>query len=158
MKFSQTASLLALISALTTTAYADALSSKKNFYLITCVDKYEGDYDAIAYYADGPQPKALDWPEKVGKVSSTVSSWEGKTREAKIYNDNWFKAKIAKGADTLKTGDIAGTGDFEGEPFVCFKEAGTILYSASDITCKQKYWCPSVSVSKPSTVRRAFRA
>ncbi|KAF2474054.1 uncharacterized protein BDR25DRAFT_195642, partial [Lindgomyces ingoldianus] len=122
--------------------------SSRNFYLVTCSDKNEGDYDAIAYYADGPQEKPEDWPDKVAQVSKPPGTWEGHNREANIYDDSWFTAKISSGAEHLKKGEIAGTGDFEGEAFVCFKRDGETLYSASDVICREKYWCPSVDVSE----------
>lgn len=54
-------------------------------------------------------------------------------------------ARIDKSAGSLKTGEIAGTGRFDGEDFVCFKASG-VLESERPDTCTVVYWCPSIDV------------
>ncbi|KAF2181618.1 hypothetical protein K469DRAFT_691722 [Zopfia rhizophila CBS 207.26] len=142
--------LLTLLPHLALTAPTAQAASTKNFYLVTCTSDRSSSYDAMAYYPDGPQSRSSQRPSRSGTVSRPPGTWEGVEREAKIYADNWFKSRIDKNAGNLKKGEIAGTGDFEGEPFVCFKADGSVLYQTDEVVCRQKYWCPSIDVSSDS--------
>ncbi|KAH7122519.1 hypothetical protein B0J11DRAFT_341479 [Dendryphion nanum] len=138
---------------------AAAQGSTKNFYLVTCTDGSgrRNTYDAIAYYPKGAAKSNTEWPHDLAEVSRPKATWEGVVREAEFENDSWFIARIDKGAASLKAGEIAGTGEFEGEPFVCFKRSGETLFADRPVSCQQLYWCPSIDVSggnKPGAARR----
>ena len=130
-------------------ASAAAAGSAKNFYLVTCTDGTgrRNTFDAIAYYPKGPSKSTTEWPNELGEVSRPKGTWEGVEREAEFERDNWFIARIDKAAASLKAGEIAGTGTFEGEPFVCFKRSGETLFTDKPTSCQQLYWCPSIDVS-----------
>ncbi|KAF2263941.1 hypothetical protein CC78DRAFT_581062 [Lojkania enalia] len=143
-------SLISLLSHLSLGAPTIAAGSKKNFYLVSCRD-YEGTYDAIAYYPNGPPKTANEWPSEIGEVSRPSEKWEGVEREADIFDDDWFIVRINEGAASMKKGEIAGTGSFEGEPFVCFKSEG-VLFTKRLVVCEARYWCPSIDVGGENTV------
>lgn len=131
-------------------ASAAAAGSAKNFYLVTCQDgppNRRSTFDAIAYYTKGGTQSTTEWPHELGEVSRPKGTWEGVEREAEFEHDNWFIARIDKNAASLKAGEIAGTGSFEGEPFVCFKRSGETLFFDRPTGCAQLYWCPSIDVS-----------
>ncbi|KAF2012526.1 hypothetical protein BU24DRAFT_253404 [Aaosphaeria arxii CBS 175.79] len=148
MKLSQATTALCLY---LSTAYAAPQGSAKNFYLVSCSDD-TGNFDAIAYYPSGPSKSTTTWPPELSEVSRGRSAWEGVVREAEFERDNWFIATIDKGAAALKSGEIAGTGSFEGEPFVCFKQTG-LLFRDGSTRCEKRYWCPSVDVGGGRGVR-----
>ncbi|KAF2866598.1 hypothetical protein BDV95DRAFT_611659 [Massariosphaeria phaeospora] len=137
----------------TTTSSATALGSPTNFYIVSCTDGPDDTdtdtdtFDAIAYYPRGTPnpPDASQSPSAYVEINRPSGPIEGELHAAEFAGDKWFNVRIDAGAGLLKPGEIAGSGDFEGEPFVCFKKSG-VVWGEGKVRCEARYWCPSIQV------------
>jgi hypothetical protein len=147
MRLNSIKALLAVLPTIALTAPTSKLGSANNFYLVTCTEGIgeNESYDAVAYYTEPPSSLS-EHPEEIVLISRPKGIWEGVERTAIFDEYGTFISKIDKDAALLATYEIAGSGTFEGEDFVCFKSGGLLSSEAPD-TCSVLYWCPSIDMS-----------
>lgn len=67
--------------------------------------------------------------DQVAILNSPATSWEG-AQNTPVWNDIYFARDIAKGADNLLKGQLAGTATVGRENFACFRDGETTIVVA----------------------------
>ncbi|KAF2686920.1 hypothetical protein K458DRAFT_486033 [Lentithecium fluviatile CBS 122367] len=144
-----------------TTALA---ASAHNIYLVTCVPRKSSDdtnptpaanFTAVAYFRKPINPNDTDsstpQPNKAALVSQPPEPWEGVKWKLKVWKEKLFTASIAGGAESLATGELAGTAKLEDEDYACFRDGVTAIRIKEDELkgkCVADYWCAGLDAGK----------
>jgi len=153
--------LIATISA----APIETQGSKHVVYLSSCApddcpiglcDPEDFNIVGAGYFRNGPPASSSASASALGRLSSVGSgrTWEGSKVTTRIGTDGAFTSNIARGANSLAKGEIAGDGELKpsgasSEPFVCFRDGVTkfkATYDYERYTCTAAYYCPSIDV------------
>ncbi|KAK1768236.1 hypothetical protein QBC33DRAFT_48428 [Phialemonium atrogriseum] len=151
-------SAILLASGLVSMAFGSALPLEKRanngVYLANCVTRGTTSYSEMSYYnnarsgsQNGQLPDDIAWPSTTNGVPNVVT-WEGHQR-CGTYSDTGatFCSLIANGAQSLSTGQYAGSGSNSyGATFSCYKDNNRVLYNVPEgaqlqHTCYSIYYC-----------------
>ncbi|KAF2271484.1 uncharacterized protein EI97DRAFT_267301 [Westerdykella ornata] len=156
---------------------APAAATSHNVYLLTCSPTsgrwgYSSRTVSAVGFFGTPIQNNKQIMDQVAILRSPAASWEG-NRSTAVWNDLYFALDIARGADDLGAGELAGTATVGRENFACFRDGETTIVIAEGagwpasggpddraskkrqnggdtaealkVRCTADYWCGSVS-------------